>query len=129
MTRPAIRTDMRPMRGTVVQSGSPRVLSAGQGCPIEWTPRRGEGALSGRRVAAYHSTVALEVEVASLRAERDFYRKLLGLARNDELDPFLRDALALILRASAARRGYIELRDGDGDARWWMAHGFTDADV
>jgi Nif-specific regulatory protein len=72
--------------------------------------------------------VGSEVDVASLRAERDFYRKLLDLGRNDALESFLREALSLILRASAARRGYIELHD-DGGATWSMAEGFTDADL
>lgn len=72
------------------------------------------------------------MDVASLTAERDLYRKLLDLGENEQLDSFLREALALSMQASAALRGYIELRDDSGKSAggpWWIAEGFSDADV
>ena len=72
------------------------------------------------------------LRVATLTAERDLYRNLLDLGEKEDKATFLREALALILHASGALRGYIELRD-DGadaeDARWWIAQGFSDAGV
>jgi len=76
------------------------------------------------------------MDVASLTAERDLYRKLLDLGDNEELESFLREALALSLQASSALRGYIELRD-ESDATsssrtarvWSIAEGFSDGGV
>ena len=48
--------------------------------------------------------------LARAEKERDFYRKLLDLGQADEIEPFLADALALIVEISAAVRGYVELR-------------------
>lgn len=77
------------------------------------------------------STIESGGDLASLRAERDLYRKLLELASRDEPDVFLREALGLVLQVSAARRGYLELRDGTppSDAPWWLAEGFSENDV
>lgn len=64
--------------------------------------------------------------------ERDFYRKLLELGEQDEIEPFLEEALALIADIAGARRGYLELEgepDQDGEPRFWMAHGCYDAEV
>jgi Nif-specific regulatory protein len=69
---------------------------------------------------------------ASLKAERDLYRKLLDLGANEGLESFLKEALALILQTSMARRGYIELNDEsapDERGLWWMATGLSEADV
>ncbi len=72
------------------------------------------------------------MDVAALTAERDLYRKLLDLGDSERMDAFLSEALALILRTSKARRGYIELRDealGDAHAPWWIAHGFSEGEL
>ncbi len=72
------------------------------------------------------------MDVASLTAERDLYRKLLDLGDSERVDAFLSEALSLILQASEARRGYIELRDealGDGHEPWWIAVGFSQSDI
>jgi Nif-specific regulatory protein len=69
---------------------------------------------------------------ASLRAERDLYRKLLDLGSKDDLEAFLHEALSLILQISTATRGYLELRDEacpDDRGLWWIATGLSDADV
>src|SRR5262249_37417892 len=59
------------------------------------------------------------------RRERDLYRSLLELGGCSEMDPFLRDALALIVEVTGAEEGYLELRDPDErGGRWSMAHGF-----
>jgi len=66
-------------------------------------------------------------------AERDFYLRLLDLGAAAEPEPLLEQALATIVMASGARTAYLELRDlddgGDGQPRFWKAHGCSDADV
>lgn len=58
------------------------------------------------------------------------YRKLLDLGAVSALDPFLSEALGLVVDAAGARRGYIELgRDREGQSRWWLAQGFSDQEV
>src|SRR5207244_12877607 len=66
-------------------------------------------------------------ELARVRRERDLYRRLLDLGREDEPEPFLREALGLVVEVTAARQGYLELHDDDhtGTPRWALAHGFT----
>jgi Nif-specific regulatory protein len=71
-----------------------------------------------------------DAEIASLRRERDLYLRLLDLGRNTALDPFLREALALVVELVAARQGYLELHDDDNDPpRWWIAHGFSAPEI
>jgi Nif-specific regulatory protein len=50
-----------------------------------------------------------------LRRERDLYRRLLDLGAQRDLEPFLAEALALVVEVVAARCGYLELRAGDED--------------
>ncbi|APR84940.1 Hypothetical protein A7982_10289 [Minicystis rosea] len=72
----------------------------------------------------------LPSDVAS--RERDLYRALLELACCDEIDPFLNEALALVVTLTGAERGYIELvedRDEGGPPRFSMAHGCYDPEV
>src|SRR5881296_2614018 len=66
-------------------------------------------------------------ELARVRRERDLYRRVLDLGRQDEPEPFLREALGLIVEVTGARHGYLELHDEDhtGTPRWALAHGFT----
>lgn len=72
------------------------------------------------------------MDVGSLTAERDLYRKLLDLGENEQLESFLREALSLSMQASGALRGYIELRD-DSEASaggpWSIAEGFSAEDL
>ncbi len=69
-------------------------------------------------------------EHAALRCERDLYRRLLALGLEEEPEPFLREALALIVEVTRARNGYLELHGDDhADPGWSMAHGFTPAQV
>ena len=63
----------------------------------------------------------------SLQQAHDLYLALLNLGLHDDLEPFLREALALVVGATRARQGYLELaddEDGDATPRWWIAHGF-----
>lgn len=57
--------------------------------------------------------------------ERDgkLYRKLLELVEVPSLEPFLRDALSLLVEVSGARLGYLEVRSKQarGDGTWWTA--------
>src|SRR5437763_866253 len=66
-------------------------------------------------------------ELVRVRRERDLYRRLLDLGRREEPEPFLREALGLIVEVTGAGQGYLELHDDDhtGTARWSLAHGFT----
>ncbi|MBI4516176.1 MAG: hypothetical protein HY699_10230 [Deltaproteobacteria bacterium] len=65
-------------------------------------------------------------EIVRIRRERNLYMRLLHLGRQRELEPFLREALALIVDAGSARQGYLELYDDLDDTglehpRWWIA--------
>src|SRR5262245_21137764 len=63
-----------------------------------------------------------------LQRERDLYLQLLNLGAMDELEPLLRDALAILTEVSGAHQGYLEMNGGDpsGESgRWFAAHGFS----
>jgi Nif-specific regulatory protein len=64
-----------------------------------------------------------------IRRERDLYRCLLDLGGVEDPETFLREALALIVAATSAQRGYIELQDDQGETRWWIAHELTGEQV
>lgn len=71
-------------------------------------------------------------ELDRLRRERSFYRHLLELGDHEDVDRFLDQALSLILEATGAQRGYLEVRERDAaedEPRFWMAHGCYDDDV
>lgn len=69
---------------------------------------------------------------AQIALERDLYRRLLELGEQEDLGPFLEEALALVVEATGARQGYLELR-GEGaeaaEAPWWLARGYSDAEL
>lgn len=71
-------------------------------------------------------------EVARLTRERDLLRKLLALGTKQEVQPFLEDALSLIIEVAEARRGYLEIRDehesGERECLW-IARECTNEDV
>jgi transcriptional regulator with GAF, ATPase, and Fis domain len=72
----------------------------------------------------------LDGDAIRVRRERDLYRRLLDLGHTDALEPFLRDALDLIVEVTGARHGYLELHDDeDAGPRWWIAHGLTQAEI
>jgi Nif-specific regulatory protein len=67
-----------------------------------------------------------------LRRERDFYRRLLCIGGQRQIEPFLAEALAMVVELTGARRGYIELHDEDPSSSapsWWMAQGCTPIEV
>ncbi len=72
-------------------------------------------------------------DVAWLLRERDFCLRLLELSRQPDVEPFLEQALALIVEISQAERGYLQLHgdaeDPEGSPRWWRSHGCTDEDI
>ncbi len=72
-----------------------------------------------------------DAELDRIRQERDLYLRLLQLGDQDELDPFLKEALALVVEVTGASRGYLELRDAsreEGEA-WWIAHDCSSAEL
>ncbi len=61
-------------------------------------------------------------------SERDFYRRLLDLGSQEELEPLLDQSLALIVEVSGAEVAYLELSDSSDDEpaegpRFWKGHG------
>ena len=74
----------------------------------------------------------LHSELGRVRRERDLYLRLLELSSLTEIEPFLQEALALVVDLTGARSGYLELRDpGDEDAEpgWFLSHGFSSAET
>jgi Nif-specific regulatory protein len=70
------------------------------------------------------------VDLGQLQRDYTLSLRLLGLGQQRELEPFLREALALVVEAVEARQGYLELHDDeDGSDGWWIGHGFTDAEL
>lgn len=67
--------------------------------------------------------------VASYAAERDFYRRLLDLGGQRELEPLLDEALALIAEVTQASTAYLELHDDELTPRFWRGHGCSPDDV
>ena len=62
--------------------------------------------------------------------ERDFYRRLLDLGGQREIEPLLDEALALIVEVTGAKTGYLELYDDDSSQpRFWRGYQCTEADV
>jgi Nif-specific regulatory protein len=62
--------------------------------------------------------------------ERDFFRRLLDLGGQSELEPLLDEALALIIEVTGANTAYLELYgDDDTEARYWRGHRLSDRDV
>jgi Nif-specific regulatory protein len=65
--------------------------------------------------------------------ERDFYRRLLDLGGQDQIEPLLEQALALIVEVTGARTAYLELQVDEGEdraePRFWRGHNVTAAAV
>lgn len=64
-----------------------------------------------------------------LRLERDLYLGLLELNAETALEPFLRDALDLMLRAAGASQGYLEITDELDGQIWWTVAGCSDEEL
>lgn len=72
-----------------------------------------------------------ETEEGRVQRERDLYRKLLDLSTKDEIEPFLQEALALVVEIAGARRAYLEIRnESDGESPpFSIDHGCTEKDI
>ncbi len=72
-----------------------------------------------------------EDDLERLRLERELYRRLLELGAHREPEPFLKEALALVVEIAGAQQAYLELHGvgEDAAASWSMAQGFSDEDV
>ena len=73
-------------------------------------------------------------EAAARRAarERDLYRGLLNLNARTELEPFLNDALKLVVEVVQAEQGYLELfptAEAWTEKTWWTAAGCSDEEL
>jgi Nif-specific regulatory protein len=71
-------------------------------------------------------------EIRRLRRERDLYLRLLRLSDQNDIEPFLNDALALIVEVTGAARGLIEVHDreeGTGGRRWSIGHGLSEGQI
>ena len=71
----------------------------------------------------------VDADLELVRQERDLYRRLLTLGDQTDLDPFLRDALALIVEVTGAQQGYLEVRDPDIEEAWSLSHGFSTEEI
>ena len=77
------------------------------------------------------SAAAQATELDKLRLEREFYLRLLELGTEIEVEPFLEEALALVVEIAGARQGYLGLH-GPGDDfehGWSIAHGFAASEL
>lgn len=64
-----------------------------------------------------------------LRQERDLYLGLLGLSDREHPEPFLDEALGLIVDVLGADQGYLEVFDANEGPTWWRAAGCSDEQV
>jgi Nif-specific regulatory protein len=73
----------------------------------------------------------MQDELLRIRRERDLYLRLIRLGEANDLEPFLEEALTLVVEITGARQGYIELVDDDGgdERRWWLGHGFSTSEI
>jgi transcriptional regulator with GAF, ATPase, and Fis domain len=74
----------------------------------------------------------VEASEIRIRRERDLYHRLLRLSDERELEPMLREALALIVETTGARQAYLQVADVDHDPNdngWWIQHGFSDGEL
>jgi Nif-specific regulatory protein len=71
-------------------------------------------------------------ELGRVKRERDLYRALLELGGQDQLEPLLEQALALVVDVTGASQGYLEVRDPGREedaASWWMGHACSPTEV
>ncbi|MEO6029072.1 MAG: sigma-54-dependent Fis family transcriptional regulator [Candidatus Binatia bacterium] len=69
---------------------------------------------------------------ARVRRERDLYLRLLELVHCRDVEPLLREGLALIVESIDVSRGYLELIEESDDPahpRWSMAHNLSSAEI
>jgi Nif-specific regulatory protein len=70
-------------------------------------------------------------QLARIRQERDLYLRLLSLGAQREIEPFLKEALALIVAITGARQGYLELHaeEEGSEPAWWIGHDCSSEDI
>jgi Nif-specific regulatory protein len=70
-------------------------------------------------------------DLENIRRERDFYHRLLELGNQTEFEPFLKEALALVVEIAGARQGYLEVHGASDDVErgWSLAHGFSSSEI
>src|SRR5215471_7588720 len=68
-------------------------------------------------------------DLGRLRLERDLFYGLLALTDRTALDPFLREALALMLRVAGASQGYLEIFSEGDEPGWWTAAGVSEDEL
>jgi Nif-specific regulatory protein len=64
-----------------------------------------------------------------LRLERDLYLGLLRLNARTTLEPFLNEALTLMLGVAGASQGYLEIFSEGDEPGWWTATGISDDEL
>src|SRR5512139_40462 len=147
----------KPNRGRNFQT---RSASMGNRCPLDWKhcsapvqesghvraggrgPARVRFALApalgfcDRMIyiqAAFHMVAQLQTPaVAHPLGECDLCLQLLTLGHVEEIVPFLRSALQLIVEVTQAQHGYLELHHDDDSIdtpRWWIAQGLSDEEI
>lgn len=76
-----------------------------------------------------HSNMPASPDVETCIAERDFYRRLLDLGGQSDIEPMLDQALALIAEVTQASTAYLELYDDELAPRFWRGYGCSADDV
>jgi Nif-specific regulatory protein len=74
----------------------------------------------------------LELEVERLRRESALYLRLLSLGGETELEPFLQEALSVVVDVTSAQNGYLELydvRSSSDKPSWFITHGFSSTEA
>lgn len=63
-------------------------------------------------------------------SERDFYKRLLDLGNQQEIEPLLDQALELIVEVTSANTAYVELHDDDSTKpRFWRGYRLRDVEL
>jgi transcriptional regulator with GAF, ATPase, and Fis domain len=96
------------------------------------SPSRQAGAAAGIMPVGRRSDLDSSRDPERLRRERNLYLRLLGLSAQTEVEPFLKEALTLVVEVSGARNGYLELHEPRGRADgpgWSIAHGFSEGEA
>src|SRR5258708_7711902 len=68
-------------------------------------------------------------DASRLRLERDLYLGLLSLNARTALEPFLNEALAIMLGVAGASQGYLEIFSERDEPGWWTAAGISDDEL
>jgi Nif-specific regulatory protein len=93
-------------------------------------PRRASFPARRGGMVASMGAGSLQDELVRVRRERDLYARLLRLGEESDIEPFLREALSLVVDITGARQGYLELVDAAVESRRWsLAHGLSEQEV